>query len=165
MRDASTVSAAAQPQSELMEGSTRSNRARVHQVNGHKFKATCLRQPTFCSYCRDFIWGIGKQGYQCRGCACVVHKRCHELVATKCAKESNGQNNENEMGEQNARHPFGKHHYLRPTFCDHCGSLIYGLYKQGLQCEACNMNVHKRCQENIPTNCAVHQQQPAEIRD
>ncbi|XP_061429552.1 uncharacterized protein LOC133356189 [Lethenteron reissneri] len=30
-------------------------RRRVHQVSGHKFMATYLRQPTYCSHCREFI--------------------------------------------------------------------------------------------------------------
>ncbi|XP_046343842.1 calcium-independent protein kinase C-like isoform X1 [Haliotis rufescens] len=132
-------------------------RRRVHQVNGHKFMATILRQPTFCSLCRDFIWGLGKQGYQCQVCTCVVHKRCHEIVVTKCpgcTKE--GDEATGTRFNINVPHRFCVHSYKRPTFCDHCGSLLYGIIKQGLQCDACKMNIHKRCQKNVANNCGIN---------
>uniref|UniRef100_A0A3Q1EZL0 Protein kinase C n=1 Tax=Acanthochromis polyacanthus TaxID=80966 RepID=A0A3Q1EZL0_9TELE len=135
-------------------------RRRVHQVNGHKFMATYLRQPTYCSHCRDFIWGVlGKQGYQCQVCTCVVHKRCHELIITKCAGMKKQEDTPEEVGSQrfsvNMPHKFSIHNYKVPTFCDHCGSLLWGLMRQGLQCKVCKMNVHRRCETNVAPNCGV----------
>uniref|UniRef100_A0A8C2XDD5 Protein kinase C n=1 Tax=Cyclopterus lumpus TaxID=8103 RepID=A0A8C2XDD5_CYCLU len=128
-------------------------RRRVHQVNGHKFMATYLKQPTYCSHCRDFIWGVlGKQGYQCQVCTCVVHKRCHELIITKCAGMKK---QEDTRFSVNVPHKFSIHSFKVLTFCDHCGSLIWGLLRQGLQCKVCKVNVHRRCESNVAPTCGV----------
>lgn len=135
-------------------------RRRVHQVNGHKFMATYFRQPTFCSICKEFIWGVvSPQGYQCQVCTCVVHKRCHQSVITKCPGVKDVTNDELMSGSRfsiNVPHRFQVHNYKRFTFCDHCGSLLYGLIKQGIQCQACKMNVHKRCEKNVANNCGIN---------
>ena len=134
--------------------------------------ATILKQPTFCSHCKDFIWGVGKQGYQCQVCTMVSHKRCHELVVTTCpgnkrAREGDSLEPEATGGSRfgmNIPHTFKEHFFKKPTFCDHCGSLIYGLYKQGLLCvhEHCGISVHYKCRKNVPNNCGVDQKQLAE---
>ncbi|XP_058823229.1 protein kinase C-like isoform X2 [Topomyia yanbarensis] len=143
-------------------------RRRVHQVNGHKFMATFLRQPTFCSHCREFIWGvIGKQGYQCQVCTCVVHKRCHSSVVTKCPKKKDEAKPTPQDAAQrfnvNIPHRFSVHSFKRLTFCDHCGSLLYGIIRQGLKCEVCSMNIHRRCEGNVANNCGINTKQLAEL--
>ncbi|XP_067206028.1 protein kinase C isoform X3 [Linepithema humile] len=169
-RGTGSINSSKEPRREFMErqGFNRRRgamRRRIHQVNGHKFMATFLRQPTFCSHCRDFIWGLGKQGYQCQVCTCVVHKRCHKLVITKCPgmRDESSHDTESPRFSIDMPHRFVVHNYKRFTFCDHCGSLLYGLYKQGFQCEACNMNVHKRCQKNVPNSCGINTKAMAEI--
>nr|CAB3265162.1 protein kinase C-like 1B [Phallusia mammillata] len=141
-------------------------RRRIHRVNGHKFLATFLRQPTFCSHCKEFIWGlVGKQGYQCQACTCVVHKRCHTQVLRKCPGCKGEVAEDPLLGRINFNvpHKFRSHNYSFFTFCDHCGSLLYGLYSQGMQCKACKLNVHKRCAANIPNTCGINDKALADI--
>ncbi|XP_015439794.1 PREDICTED: protein kinase C isoform X2 [Dufourea novaeangliae] len=173
-RDGGNITARKEPKREFKElhGFDRRRgamRRKVHQVNGHKFMATFLRQPTFCSHCRDFIWGFGKQGYQCQVCTCVVHKRCHDSVITKCPGMRDETTHPVTQTTGCSRfsiympHRFVVHNYKRFTFCDHCGSLLYGLFRQGLQCEACHINVHKRCQKNVANNCGIDTKAMADI--
>ncbi|KAL7888209.1 hypothetical protein AOLI_G00031830 [Acnodon oligacanthus] len=143
---------------ELSRKRQRALRRKVHQVNGHKFMATFLKQPTFCCHCKNFIWGVfGKQGYQCQVCTCVIHKKCHHLVVSECPRMKKEASEGPSQGFSiNVPHQFRVHNYKVPTYCNHCGSLLYGLVKQGLQCKGCKMNVHIRCEGNVAPNCGVN---------
>lgn len=139
-------------------------RRKIHQIYGHKFMATYFRQPTFCSICRDFIWGVfNTQGYQCQVCTCVIHKRCRSHVITKCPGVKNTAETvvTDKRFNINVPHRFMVHTFKLFTFCDHCGSLLWGAWRQGLQCEECKMNVHKRCQKNVANNCGINPKQIA----
>ncbi|XP_024912515.1 serine/threonine-protein kinase D3 isoform X3 [Cynoglossus semilaevis] len=51
-------------------------------------------------------------------------------------------------------HTLSVHSYKAPAFCDHCGEMLWGLVRQGLKCEGCGLNYHKRCAFKIPNNCS-----------
>lgn len=50
------------------------------------------------------------------------------------------------------------HSYKSPTFCEFCGEMLFGLVRQGLKCEGCGFNFHKRCAYKIPNNCSHSRQ-------
>ncbi|XP_050535535.1 putative protein kinase C delta type homolog isoform X6 [Daktulosphaira vitifoliae] len=111
---------------------------KVHIVKGHKFLAKFFRQPTFCAFCKDFLWGFGKQGYQCQSCQTAVHKKCHDKLLIQCpgsGRETESTLYLRERFKIDVPHRFKGYNFMSPTFCDHCGSLLYGLFKQGLKCE------------------------------
>lgn len=135
--------------------------AKVYEHKGHQFLAHYFRAPTYCSYCSEFIWGvIGKQGFKCKECQMAVHRRCYEQVLGKCPGVGTETSQTVKMKERfnlNMPHRFKVHNYMSPTFCDHCGTMLYGLFRQGLKCEVCNFNVHHKCQKNVPHLCGINQ--------
>ncbi|KAH7725463.1 calcium-independent protein kinase C-like isoform 2 [Aphelenchoides avenae] len=139
--------------------------AKVHEIRGHQFVATFFRQPTFCSLCSEFMWGLNKQGYQCQLCSAAVHKKCHEKTLSQCpgsAKNTKDTIYLKERFKIDVPHRFRTYNFKSPTFCDHCGSLLYGLFKQGMKCEVCGVNCHHKCERFLPHLCGVNQKQLSE---
>lgn len=52
-------------------------------------------------------------------------------------------------------HTFALHTYTRPTVCQLCNKLLFGFFKQGVQCRDCHYNAHKKCVDEVPKNCNV----------
>ncbi|KAF1380747.1 hypothetical protein PFLUV_G00167180 [Perca fluviatilis] len=44
--------------------------------------------------------------------------------------------------------------YRTPTFCHHCGEMLWGLVRQGLKCDGCGLDFHKRCAFQLPNDCS-----------
>uniref|UniRef100_A0A8C5AMS4 Protein kinase C n=1 Tax=Gadus morhua TaxID=8049 RepID=A0A8C5AMS4_GADMO len=142
--------------------------AKIHFIKNHEFSATFFRQPTFCSVCREFVWGLNKQGYKCRQCNAAIHKKCIDKIIGRCtgtATNSRETMFQKERFKIDMPHRFRMHNYMSPTFCDHCGSLLWGLVKQGLKCEECCMNVHHKCQDKVANLCGINQKLLAEALD
>uniref|UniRef100_A0A3Q3VKJ8 Protein kinase C n=1 Tax=Mola mola TaxID=94237 RepID=A0A3Q3VKJ8_MOLML len=158
--------------SDTEDGATTLNRRRgafkqpkVHLIKNHEFTATFFHQPTFCSVCREFVWGLNKQGYKCRQCNAAIHKKCIEKIIGRCtgtATNSRDTMFQKERFKIDMPHRFKFYNYKSPTFCDHCGSLLWGLYRQGLKCEDCGMNVHSYCQKKVANLCGINQKLLAE---
>ena len=51
---------------------------------GHEMVAAQFGQPSNCAFCKEFIWGIYKQGMRCAKCRLPVHHRCASKLRTTC---------------------------------------------------------------------------------
>uniref|UniRef100_A0A8B9L0X2 Protein kinase C n=1 Tax=Astyanax mexicanus TaxID=7994 RepID=A0A8B9L0X2_ASTMX len=113
----------------------------------------------------ETIKGLNKQGYKCRQCNAAIHKKCIDKIIGRCtgtAANSRDTVFQKERFKIDMPHRFKTYNYMSPTFCDHCGSLLWGLVKQGLKCEDCAMNVHHKCQTKVANLCGINQKLLAE---
>uniref|UniRef100_A0A4W5NSD2 Protein kinase C n=1 Tax=Hucho hucho TaxID=62062 RepID=A0A4W5NSD2_9TELE len=123
--------------------------AKVHFIKNHEFTATFFRQPTFCSVCREFVC--------CNG---HIHMKCIDKIIGRCtgtAENSRDTVFQKERFKIDMPHRFKSHNYMSPTFCDHCGSMLWGMVKQGIKCEDCSMNIHHKCQKKVGNLCGINQ--------
>jgi len=72
---------------------------KMYKVNGHIFQAKRFNRKAFCEYCRDRIWGLGRQGFKCTQCKLLIHKKCHKLSKVVCG------------AQRSTLHPAGDHNH------------------------------------------------------
>ncbi|XP_073848686.1 inactivation no afterpotential C [Musca autumnalis] len=120
-------------------------------INGHKFAVRFFKQPTYCGHCKEFIWGFGKQGYQCEDCRFNIHQKCCKFVVFKCP----GTETDIDGECAKVKHAWVSTTYSAPTFCDDCGLLLHGVQHQGVKCDNCNLNVHHNCKDKVPPLCGA----------
>ena len=60
---------------------------KLYHANGHLFQAKRFNHRAECAWCKDRIWGLGRQGYRCTNCRLLVHKRCHRFVKSACGED------------------------------------------------------------------------------
>ncbi|XP_054722206.1 N-chimaerin-like [Uloborus diversus] len=50
-------------------------------------------------------------------------------------------------------HAFKVNNFIGLPWCDFCGNFMWGLIAQGVKCEDCGFNAHKKCSEKVPSDC------------
>nr|XP_043873269.1 protein kinase C theta type [Solea senegalensis] len=129
--------------------------AKVHEVKCHEFSATFFPQPTFCSVCKEFVWGLNKQGYQCQ-------RKCDVSFMTSLCQNVTPSS----LSQCNA--------VVSVTICmgvlRSCRFKVYTRVPPSVNTAAvrpsrdskCGMNVHHKCQNKVANLCGVNQKLMAE---
>ncbi|KJE97363.1 hypothetical protein, variant [Capsaspora owczarzaki ATCC 30864] len=60
-------------------------------------------------------------------------------------------------------HRFGLYTYRAPTMCDHCGTVLWGLVRQGFKCNDCGYNTHERCLSQVLSTCSSFKRATATV--
>eukprot|EP00050_Salpingoeca_kvevrii_P007025 m.293314 g.293314 ORF g.293314 m.293314 type:complete len:1218 (+) comp12766_c0_seq1:196-3849(+) len=74
------------------DGSFFKKQRKVHLHSGHHFVTMNYQQPTFCGVCKNLLWGVYRQGWNCMDCGFNVHKandmtghkKCHLMIEKQC---------------------------------------------------------------------------------
>jgi diacylglycerol kinase (ATP) len=128
----------------------------------HEFEETHFNKLTYCEYCGSLIAALEwKQGSQCRVCSFTAHKKCASKVGDTCPisvplENANGNDIPLKEKFKTGEHSFCEQYFSRPTYCNVCRNLLYGIVgKQGYSCYICKFVAHRKCVDKAPSNCPI----------
>lgn len=86
---------------------SKQEKPRTMKKGQHCFAKHHFNKPTWCDYCGDFIWGLGKQGYFCFQCKWSLHKKCWVCIGktTACAPGTPPPAHPNKIRPEKQHHP------------------------------------------------------------
>eukprot|EP01137_Pigoraptor_chileana_P014809 Opistho-2@69951 len=132
----------------------------IQLTPGHRLSVCSYKKSTKCDYCHDGLWGLARQGLKCADCHMNFHKQCAYNLVHPCAGRSDAP-----AASAGIPHRFSVHTFKSIATCGHCKKLMWGVVRQGVQCEDCGFNCHKKCQDLVAVDCLQGSIQPSPSAD
>ncbi|KAK3105983.1 hypothetical protein FSP39_010121 [Pinctada imbricata] len=58
-----------------------------------------------------------------------------------------------DVGSYEKKHNFKTQNFMGLHWCDFCANFMWGLIAQGVKCQDCGFEAHKKCSEKVPNDC------------
>ncbi|PRP84659.1 diacylglycerol kinase epsilon-like [Planoprotostelium fungivorum] len=142
----------------------------VEKGASHLFHESTFTMPTFCNYCKEYIWGFTTQGHTCSVCGYNTHAKCTQRAPHTCRPklsamlQQNLRTLERELVESSpkpipasvdsGRHIVFRHHLVEGDLplgveCDVCADAFEIFGSHGWRCSRCEKMVHDECKGAI----------------
>lgn len=150
------------PDSLLRQFSDDDNRAKLNGSNPHApmfaehiFVKKHFSRPTWCAYCGNFIWGLGKQGSECSKCKYPVHRgKCFERAnRLACSEQLPGDDPEREEMER-----------LSEDFLSNVGPIAENPSKDGGAAEELTEPQREQAVQQLHIQLRRHKQRSAKLQ-
>ncbi|XP_059168116.1 N-chimaerin-like isoform X2 [Physella acuta] len=58
-----------------------------------------------------------------------------------------------DFNDYEKQHIFKVQNFMGLHWCDYCANFMWGLLAQGVKCQDCGLQAHKKCSEKVPNDC------------
>ncbi|KAH3745131.1 diacylglycerol kinase gamma [Pelomyxa schiedti] len=113
--------------------------------------------PPPCKHCGEILVGII---FECTVCRMQIHETCLPRVKGACGSAKtkpyvivDSLADLSDLPLEEETHMFYWASFSRPSYCNYCRDMLFGLSKQGLLCGVCNYVTHETCLKFLTKPC------------